>query len=103
MNRKSLKQHCEAVCKRFKDIPTSSTYEEHRLVLDLLEQTEWIPCSERLPENRNQEVLISLEWGIVDIGRYSDEEWHTEGIDHYSNGSVLAWMPLPKRYIAERE
>jgi len=59
--------------------------------------TEWIPVSERLPENRNQEVLISLEWGI-DIGRYSDGEWHSEWINHYDDGNVLAWMPLPKPY-----
>ena len=57
----------------------------------------WIPVSERLPENRNQEVLISLEWGI-DIGRYSDGEWHSEWINHYDDGNVLAWMPLPKPY-----
>lgn len=57
----------------------------------------WIPVSERLPENHNQEVLISLEWGI-DIGRYSDGEWHSEWINHYDDGNVLAWMPLPKPY-----
>ena len=57
----------------------------------------WIPVSERLPENRKQEVLISLEWGI-DIGRYSDGEWHSEWINHYDDGNVLAWMPLPKPY-----
>ena len=57
----------------------------------------WIPVSEKLPENRNQEVLISLEWGI-DIGKYSDGEWHSEWINHYDDGNVLAWMPLPKPY-----
>ena len=60
----------------------------------------WIPVSERLPENRNQEVLISLEWGI-DIGRYSDGEWHSEWINHYDDGKVLAWMPLPEPYEVE--
>lgn len=105
MNRESLKRHCEEMCKRFgaSDVPyTSGTYGEHRLVLDLLEQTEWIPVSERLPENHNQEVLISLEWGI-DIGRYDDGEWHSEWINHYDDENVLAWMPLPKPYKAERE
>jgi hypothetical protein len=50
MNRESLKRHCKATCEKFKDVPTSGTYGEHRLVLDLLEQTEWIPCSEGLPK-----------------------------------------------------
>lgn len=62
----------------------------------------WIPVSERLPENRNQEVLISLEWGI-DIGRYSNGEWYSEWINHYDDGNVLAWMPLPEPYKKEKE
>lgn len=66
------------------------------------QEPKWIPVSERLPENRNQEVLISLEWGI-DIGRYSDGEWHSEWINHYDDGNVLAWMPLPEPYKAESE
>lgn len=99
MNRESLKRHCELMCERFKNVPTSGAYEEHSFVLNLLKQTEWIPVSERLPENRNQEVLISLEWGI-DIGRYSDGEWHSEWINHYDDGNVLAWMPLPEQYKA---
>lgn len=102
INRETLKRHCEATCEKFKDTPTSGIYGEHKLVLDLLKQTEWIPVSERLPENHNQEVLISLEWGI-DIGRYDDGEWHSEWINHYDDGNVLAWMPLPKPYKAERE
>ena len=55
---------------------------------------EWIPCSERLPEE-NTEVLMSLEWGI-DIGECRNGDWHSEWINHYDDGNVLAWMPLPK-------
>ena len=61
------------------------------------QEPKWVPVSEKLPENRNQEVLISLEWGI-DIGRYSDGEWHSEWINHYDDGNVIAWMPLPTQY-----
>ena len=61
---------------------------------------EWIPCSERLPKE-NTEVLMSLEWGI-DIGECRDGDWHSEWINHYDDGNVLAWMPLPKPY-GERE
>ena len=57
---------------------------------------EWIPCSERLPKE-NTEVLMSLEWG-VDIGEYRNGEWHSEWINHYDDGNVLAWMPLPKMW-----
>lgn len=55
---------------------------------------EWIPCSERLPKE-NTEVLMSLEWGI-DIGEYRNGDWHSEWINYYDDGDVLAWMPLPK-------
>ena len=70
-------------------------------VVKKMQEPRWIPVSERLPENRNQEVLISLEWG-VDIGRYSDGEWHSEWINHYDNGNVLAWMPLPELYEPQK-
>jgi hypothetical protein len=56
----------------------------------------WIPVSERLPEI-NDDVLISLEWGI-DIGRYSGGEWCSEWINNYDDGNVYAWMPLPEPY-----
>jgi len=72
--------------------------EAMKIAIDAVQAVpQWIPVSERLPENRNQEVLISLKWGI-DIGGYSDGEWHSEWINHYDDGEVLAWMPLPKPY-----
>ncbi len=57
---------------------------------------EWIPCSERLPKE-NTEVLMSLEWGI-DIGECRNGDWHSEWINHYDDGNVLAWMPLPEAW-----
>lgn len=62
---------------------------------------EWIPCEERLPDG-NREVLISLEWGI-DIGTYERGEWRSEWINHYDDDNVLAWMPLPQPYTADRK
>ena len=63
---------------------------------DTIKIGEWIPVSERLPEI-NDDVLISLEWGI-DIGRYSGGEWCSEWINNYDDGNVYAWMPLPEPY-----
>ena len=54
----------------------------------------WIPCSEGLPKE-NTEVLISLEWGSVDIGWVRQGIWMSAYINDYE-GDVLAWMPLPK-------
>ena len=106
MNRESLKRHCETMCKKFKDVPTSGTYGEHRLVLDLLEQTEWIPVSERLP-NHNEYIKNNGLFNVTD-GNRSYSEW----FDIYDkqrfgeptlNGfrvdyAVTAWMPLPEPY-----
>ncbi len=95
MNRESLKQHCEVMCKKFKDVPTSGIYSEHKLVLDLLEQTEWIPVSERLPEI-GQRILVT----------YNQEDEIKIDITNYSKYGFLvsvaiAWMPLPEPYKGE--
>ena len=71
---------------------------------------EWIPCSERLPQN-DEEVLITYEWrGVtgtiyreVTIDWYSKDEWHEVNSNHYGLIGVLAWQPLPKPYEAKME
>lgn len=115
MNRESLKRHCEAMCHKFKDIPTSGTYGEHRLVLELLEQTEWIPVSERLPE-WDIECLVVDDKGEFGVGFYRDDvgAWDSpswgwlerkDDVDNHDAyympcgiGKVVAWIPLPKPY-----
>ena len=133
MNRESLKRHCEETCKRFgrSEVPyTSGTYGEHRLVLELLEQTEWIPISERLPEDIKPVIVT---WKNTDPEPYYRHiiGKHFIGVAHYMNGKwfwyssvtedmlgaygrydseefdeaieVVAWMPLPEPYKAESE
>ena len=85
---------------RTRIVPTMNWQEIHEAIDITIEalsaDTEWIPCSERLPE-KNKEVLISCDWG-VDIGEYGDDGWRSEWINHYDDDAVLAWMPLPKPY-----
>lgn len=52
--------------------------------------TQWIPVSERLPED-NAKVLISTNWGYVGTIRYE------AGSSLWDN-DVTAWMPLPEPY-----
>lgn len=58
----------------------------------------WIPCSERLPEDK-QEVLVT-EYGDTDIGRRFEGRW----LDRYGDKmkDVTAWMPKPVPYAERR-
>jgi len=62
---------------------------------------EWIPCSERLPSEYGN-YLITTEDGEVDVGAYDPDsglKWSgcdADGFYWFSNGAILAWMPLPK-------
>ena len=83
----------------------------------------WIPCSERFPEDGTSclvSVRCSKEFVLVDMGTYStdlskvDEEnfFGERGKSgwYYINSeygycrilNVIAWMPLPEPYRAER-
>lgn len=61
-------------------------------------QTEWIPCSERLPDDDRTKV-VTLANGNAEAGYYSNGDWWCIG-DTISleNPTVIAWMPLPKPY-----
>ena len=76
--------------------------------IKVLEQTKWIPVSERLPEE-NGDYLVTIEWKgscsgniytEIDIVEYDKtKKWRNCGVDDY----VIAWMPLPELYKAESE
>lgn len=70
----------------------------------------WIPVSERLPENTDDEFypmsLVTLDNGDVCLGVYRHDEkaWRTrmsEGELYYTTDhKVTAWQPLPEPYKA---
>ena len=59
-------------------------------------QGEWVPCSERLP-NENEWVLCSCNNGCaILILKLKGKVWHkTESVEYLSK-FVNAWMPLPE-------
>lgn len=71
-----------------------------------VEQSRWIPCSERLP-NKGLRVLMQLDniWQIV--GWYDKEEadWYelTSEKPLDPNFRVLAWKPLPDAYERDKK
>ena len=74
---------------------------------------EWIPVSERLPEDNKMSeyydsVIVTLDSGRVVSGCYvnSYEEWWVDAEDGEkcsinATGRVVAWMPLPPAYRGE--
>ena len=106
------------------------TMEEMSNSMDLLkdlankaELFEWIPVSERLPEEydsvfaelygtdkwddtlwrtRSKRVLVTIEYEgsirSVSLSYITDGEWALEKRDKLNKYKVVAWMPLPKPY-----
>ena len=79
-----------------------------------LEQTRWIPVSERLPEDHTN-VLICLKSGQITIGLYNSHRlpfrdkpvgWGVDAqisVHNFCSDDVKAWMPLPQPYKGESE
>ena len=67
---------------------------------------EWIPVSERLPED-GQNILFSTKTDRVFEGRYfkdkTEHQWYSFRDECFAyNNVVTAWQPLPEPYKAER-
>ena len=83
------------------------------MAINALEQTTWIPCSERLPEEK-QDVLLLMPHNMV-VGFWEDvlsdggRTWYANSGDGYFtdmdvlNGydDPIAWMPLPDPWKEE--
>lgn len=109
MTREELKAHCERqveaceVWARYKgEEPHGKVYEEHKLILELLEQEpRWIPTSVRAPEKNGSYLVQYCSFDgtarikFMTVDHYSvGESWlHEE-----KNRKVEAWMPLPELY-----
>ena len=87
----------------------------------ILEQkSEWIPVSERLPDNQKR-CLVTFEAKYTDIMCYAQDLYRVDEYDfcdqkgkagwyvydseygYYSRDDVIAWMPLPQPYRSESE
>lgn len=78
-------------------------------IFDIDQEPKWIPCTERLPKEEYKNYLVSTNDGEVDIGSYGSEKgWSMCDADgfyypQHRGIEVVAWMPLPKPYKAERK
>ena len=70
-------------------------FENHLEEAPTIEQPTWIPCSERLPREEDQDdelgVLVTLGNGYSGL----QYDYYFNGLWDDWNGYVIAWMPLP--------
>ena len=93
----------------------SKTSEAFDMAIQALEQTRWIPVSEKLPESCGMYIVTRKIYDCPDTAPIimSDESWfdgqntwHNDNrINHERRylSDVIAWMPLPQPYKGESE
>ena len=68
----------------------------------------WILCEDRLPKNDDWEIITILDEHGDTPYRYSDFGWYFDTakcwiVDAQPRTDVIAWMPLPPPYKADRK
>ena len=56
---------------------------------------QWIPCSERLPDQNGKYLVVGRQKAI-NILKFDGGRW-------YGKWGVVAWLPLPEPYKGEEE
>lgn len=94
-------------------VPDKYDIKALRMAIEALKAQEWIPCSERLPSEKEwtdsyirnkkaSEFFVMIKGADRPTTLYlsRDYYWFDENRDFYE---VVAWMPLPEPYKAESE
>lgn len=68
---------------------------------------DWIPCSERLPEDFKAVFITAIALNgtsYTEIGKWKGNEWfHGATNTRIDIAEVIAWMPLPAPYMPKGE
>lgn len=113
-----IKNYCENGCDIAEDNWCPSCQQEQFIKLlkalpSAQPEQRWIPCSERLPEDeyvlisKKSTMLSGSKWCVTIAIRMADPrsrkvKWMDIGFGKIPDDKVLAWMPLPEPYKAER-
>lgn len=76
--------------------------------IEVLEQTQWIPVSERLPEDYQRVLVTVVNYNgdkVVRVAEYHDKKRFFQIKENHEQWEVgekglLAWRPLPEPYKA---
>lgn len=71
---------------------------ESRYFMEMGEKQQWIPCSERLPEEDRAYLVTNSQWGYPMLGI---TYWLTDGWQ--TKGEPIAWMPLPEPWKGDTD
>lgn len=67
------------------------------LAIKALEESEWIPVSERLPERYKEVIVTDIETSGTYQSRYIGNGYWDCDNGTFKN-RIIAWMPLPEAY-----
>lgn len=112
INRESLLQQCSDYCKancKYTEVEQEVMCRACRTgdIIEFIEeassQNQWIPCSERLPEE-GKPVLITIKWqkGEPTVEKSIRGDYNFWG-GFGRNIDVIAWQPLPEPYKESEE
>lgn len=80
------------------------SFEElEKIIVNQPKVGEWIPCSERLPEDEETKI-VTLSDGKVEGAFWNERNWWCmdDSINlEVRTEDVIAWMPLPPAYKGE--
>lgn len=71
------------------------------MAIEALKRTQWIPCSERLPENSRSVLIFSKNGGVAE-GCYTEAKGWLQ-FRWIAYVDAIAWMPLPEPYREEKK
>lgn len=71
---------------------------------DAQPEPNWVPCSERLPEEQWLYLVTELEFERIEIDiRYFNIDGDNKFWSGWGDDPVLAWMPLPAQYTEDAQ